>query len=81
MPMILGYGAGVSLIVSAFDYTGNSLSGWGRDPKEDGYDRKEAVRKNRRRPVEETIAEIGEINGEFTPDAFCPFLSVLGRPC
>ncbi|KLU85061.1 hypothetical protein MAPG_04093 [Magnaporthiopsis poae ATCC 64411] len=67
MPMILGYGAGVSLIVATFDYTGSSLSGWGRDPKEDGYDRKEAVRKNRRRPVEETIAEIGEISGIKPP--------------
>ncbi|KAL8376782.1 hypothetical protein RB595_007754 [Gaeumannomyces hyphopodioides] len=67
MPRILGYGAGVSIILSAFDYTGNSLSGWGKDPTVDDYERKEALRKNRRRPLEETIAEIGEARGIQPP--------------
>lgn len=41
------------------DYTGGSLRGQ-RDPNVDEYARKEALRNNRRRPIEETLAEVGE---------------------
>jgi hypothetical protein len=49
--------------MGAYDYTGGSLTGYRRDPKVDEFDRKEYMRKNRRRPIEETIAEIGEGRG------------------
>jgi hypothetical protein len=60
MPLILGYGAFTSVLLTAFEYTGGRLSGWDRDPEVDEYERKVALRKNRRRPIEETIAEVGE---------------------
>lgn len=63
MPAIIGYGAGLSIIMTAFDYTGGSLFGYSRDPTIDEYDRKEALRKNRRRPIQETIEELGEGRG------------------
>ncbi len=49
--------------MGAFDYTGGRLTGYQRDPKVDEFDRKEYLRKNRRRPIEETVAELGEGRG------------------
>ena len=65
MPQILGFGAAFSIIMSAFEYTGGTLRGRprGEVPEMDEYDRKEYLRKNRRRPITETIAEIGEGRG------------------
>ncbi|KAK3317871.1 hypothetical protein B0T19DRAFT_300562 [Cercophora scortea] len=60
MPRILGLGAFSAVVMAAYDYTGGSLSGFKRDPEEDEYERKERLRMNRRRPVEETLAEVGE---------------------
>ncbi|KAK3689635.1 hypothetical protein B0T22DRAFT_374635 [Podospora appendiculata] len=60
MPPILGYGAFTAVAVTAFEYAGGSLAGWKKDPEEDEYERKERLRMNRRRPVEETLAEVGE---------------------
>lgn len=65
MAPILGYGAFTSALLSAFEYTGGSLRG--KRPEIDGMDefeRKEHLRKNRRRPIEETLANIGEGRGE-----------------
>lgn len=64
MPAILGYGAFTSVVLAVFDYTGASLRG--KRPEIEGMDefeRKEHLRKNRRRPIEETLAEIGEGRG------------------
>jgi hypothetical protein len=64
LPQILGYGAAFSVIIAAFDYTGGSLAGKRIEiPEMDEYERKEYLRNNRRRPIEETIAEIGEGRG------------------
>lgn len=63
MPRILGYGAFTAVVLAAYDFTGNSLRGYDRDPEVDEYERKEYLRKNRRRPIEETIAELGEGRG------------------
>jgi len=49
--------------MAAFDYSGGSLFGYARDPTIDEFDRKEALRKNRRRPISETIEELGEGRG------------------
>lgn len=51
--------------MSALDYTGGSIVGRGKDPNVDEIDRKEFLRKNWRRPVEETVAELGEGRGLF----------------
>jgi len=65
MPHVLGYGAMLAVVLGAFDYTGGVLSGYSRDPNEDEYERKEKLRKNRRRPIQETIDELGEGRGEI----------------
>ncbi len=64
MPRVIGYGSFIAVVLAAFDYTGGKLRGYDRDPDVDEYERKEHLRKNRRRPLEETIAEIGEGRGE-----------------
>lgn len=51
--------------MSAFDYTGGALSGYKKDKDVDEFDRKEYLRKNRRRPIEQTISELGEGRGRF----------------
>jgi hypothetical protein len=45
------------------------MQGYGKDPKVDEFARKEELRKNKRRPVQETIAELGE--GRGTDIATC----------
>lgn len=50
-------------VVGAFAFSGG-LTGWGRDPNVDEFERKEAMRLNRRRPVEETLEEVGEGRGK-----------------
>ncbi len=65
MPRVLGYGGLFAVVLTAFEYTGGSLRGWIRDPDVDEFERKETLRKNRRRPIEETIAELGEGRGEL----------------
>jgi len=66
MPRILGFGAFFSVAMTAFDYTGGSLRGKRTEVEGmDEYERKEFLRKNRRRPIEETIADIGEGRGSL----------------
>ncbi len=60
----MGYGASLAVIMAAFDYTGGSLFGYQRNPAIDEYDRKEALRANKRRPIQETIDELGEGRGK-----------------
>ncbi|KAI0128006.1 hypothetical protein BJ170DRAFT_595846 [Xylariales sp. AK1849] len=68
MPQILGYGAGVSVVMTAFEYTGGSLRGKPTQSEFiDEYERKEYLRKNRRRPLTETIADLGEGRGIEPP--------------
>ncbi|GAP85169.1 putative NADH:ubiquinone oxidoreductase subunit [Rosellinia necatrix] len=67
-PRILGYGAGFAVIMTAFDYSGGSLRGTRTEvPGMDEYERKEHLRLNRRRPIEETIADLGESRGIKPP--------------
>ena len=47
-----------------FDYTGGKFSGYDKDPKVDEYERKESLRRNRRRPVQEILEELGEGRGK-----------------
>jgi hypothetical protein len=64
-PAVLGFGALTAIVLGAYDYTGGTLTGYKKDPEMDEFERKEALRKNRRRPVEETIHELGEGRGTF----------------
>ncbi|KAI1151321.1 hypothetical protein F4825DRAFT_366312 [Nemania diffusa] len=68
MPRIIGIGAVFAVVMTVFDYTGGSLRGRRTEVEGmDEYERKEYLRKNRRRPIEETIAEIGEGRGIKPP--------------
>jgi hypothetical protein len=62
---VLGFGAMTAIIMGAFDYTGGRLAGYKSDPNVDEYERKVELRRNRRRPIEETIEEVGEGRGEI----------------
>ncbi|KAF2144450.1 uncharacterized protein K452DRAFT_284769 [Aplosporella prunicola CBS 121167] len=63
VPAFLGYGAGLATILGTFDFCGHALTGYTRDPNVDEYERKEYLRTNRRRPFEQTVAELGEGRG------------------
>lgn len=63
MPAVLGYGAGLAILLGTFDYTGGVLTGYAKDPEVDEYERKEMLRRNRRRPIQETVMELGEGRG------------------
>ncbi|KAK4032987.1 hypothetical protein C8A01DRAFT_20013 [Parachaetomium inaequale] len=67
MPRIIGYGAFTAVALAAYEFTGGTLKGYLNRPEVDEYERKEMLRKNRRRPIEETIAEIGEGRGIKPP--------------
>ncbi|KAK0290697.1 hypothetical protein LTR35_000129 [Friedmanniomyces endolithicus] len=58
--LILGYGTGLSALLFAFSFTGGTLYGYQKDPTVDEVSRKEYMRKNRRRPIEQTVNELGE---------------------
>lgn len=66
MPAVLGYGAGLAVLLGTFDYTGGVLTGYTKDPEVDEYERKEMLRRNRRRPIQETVTELGEGRGMAT---------------
>lgn len=68
MPAVLGYGAGLAVVLGVFDYTGGSLTGWVLGPPEDIVARKALLRSTFRLPMDETIGEIGEGRG------MCSFL-------
>ncbi|MCJ1311015.1 hypothetical protein MMC25_004685 [Agyrium rufum] len=67
LPAVLGYGATMAIAMAAFDYTGGSLKGLHRDPDEDEFERKQSLRKNRRRPIGETLQDLGEGRGIYGP--------------
>ena len=75
IPQIFGFGAGISVVMTAFDFTGGSLAGKGPNERPDvidEYERKEYMRKNRRRPLVETIADVGEGRGKLPSSAPIP---------
>ena len=65
-PAVLGFGAGLAIAQGVFDYTGGKFSGYDKDPNVDEYERKEALRKLRRTPIQETLDQLGEGRGEPT---------------
>ncbi|KAK4990877.1 hypothetical protein LTR66_005367 [Elasticomyces elasticus] len=66
-PAVLGYGAFTAVILGVFTYTGGRLSGYVRDPEVDEVSRKEYLRKNRRRPIDEVVNQLGEGRGIYGP--------------
>ncbi|EKD15081.1 uncharacterized protein L3040_003718 [Drepanopeziza brunnea f. sp. 'multigermtubi'] len=66
-PAVLGFGALTAVVMGAYDYTGGALTGYRKDSEMDEFERKELLRKNRRRPIDQTISEIGEGRGVYGP--------------
>jgi hypothetical protein len=67
LPATIGMGCLASVIVGVFEVTGGTLRGFTRDPDVDEFERKQQLRENRRRPVQETIHELGEGRGIYAP--------------
>lgn len=63
LPAVLGYGALLAVVQGAFEYTGGRMNGFARDGEVDEYERTEQVRRNRRRPIDEILGELGEGRG------------------
>ena len=61
---VLAMGAFTSTVLGVYDYTGGRMGGWD-ETDEEAFERKMRIRTTRRRPIEETIAEIGEGRGAF----------------
>lgn len=60
---MFGAGASVGVAMAAFTYT-NGLVGWKKDEDVDEVERRETQKKLRRRPLEETIEQLGEGRGK-----------------
>lgn len=63
MPAVLGYGAFTSVLLGGFEYTGGLRGKRPEIEDMDEHERKEHLRRNRRRPIEETLANVGEGRG------------------
>ncbi|OAL54918.1 hypothetical protein IQ07DRAFT_531466 [Pyrenochaeta sp. DS3sAY3a] len=66
LPFMLGAGAITSTVLTAYRYT-SGLSGSGTVDDDNEVERREALRKIRRRPLSETIEELGEGRGIYAP--------------
>jgi hypothetical protein len=64
IPQVLGLSAMTAVIMGAFDYTGGTLTGPKKNKERDEFEHKEYLRKNRRIPIDETIAQLGEGRGK-----------------
>jgi hypothetical protein len=69
IPTVLGFGTMLGVLTATMDYTGGRLRG-GNDPDVDQYNLKETNRKRFRIPAEQTVAELGEGRGTFSPFHF-----------
>lgn len=67
VPAVLGTGAVLAVLQSVFDYTGGALNGYRKDPEVDEFERKQDLRKERRRPIQETLEQLGEGRGIHAP--------------
>ncbi|OLN89238.1 NADH-ubiquinone oxidoreductase 21.3 kDa subunit 2 [Colletotrichum chlorophyti] len=67
MPVVLGLGAAFGAWQGVLEVCGGRLRGWTDRLDEDEFDRKVLMRERKRRPIEETIEEIGEGRGIRPP--------------
>ncbi|KAJ4300677.1 hypothetical protein N0V90_002765 [Kalmusia sp. IMI 367209] len=67
IPMMLGAGAGFGVALAAFKYT-NGIGGYvAKEEDEDEVERREELRKLHRRPLQETLEQLGEGRGIYGP--------------
>lgn len=69
---MLGCGSGLAVVMATFKYTSGFVPKR-TETKEEEIERRERMKKNRRRPIEETIEELGEGRGEL-----CQISSIQG---
>ncbi|PSR97820.1 hypothetical protein BD289DRAFT_383755 [Coniella lustricola] len=68
MPAVLGWGVSTALLMSGFEFSGGTLLNRKTESAEmEEWDTKEKLRTLRRRPIEETIALVGEGRGIQPP--------------
>ncbi|KAF2859579.1 NADH-ubiquinone oxidoreductase 213 kDa subunit [Piedraia hortae CBS 480.64] len=65
LPAVVGYGSALAATLGTFTYLGGRLRGF--PAFGDEMANKQAMRLNRRRPVEETVRELGEGRGIYGP--------------
>ncbi len=75
MPRILGFGALTAVVLAGAEFTSANFKEYKNRPQVDEYERKEYLRTRRRKPIEETLAIVGEGRGNPPPlgEAFCDF--------
>lgn len=73
----MGFGAGLAVVQGVFDYTGGKFSGYDKDPNVDEYERKESLRRTRRKPIQETLEELGEGRGELSRQLLQVFIFLI----
>jgi len=64
MPAVLGYATLTAVLMGGVEYSGGLVGGH-KEPEVDEYARKEELRKRRRRPIWETLEELGEGRGRL----------------
>ena len=60
---MLGVGTFTAVVLGSYSFLGGSLRGFERSPDHDEFAEKMRLRANRRRPIQETIDELGEGRG------------------
>jgi len=63
-PAVAGYGTALAVVLGTWHFAGGKITGYQIDTTVDEVARKEYVRKNRRRPMEETLEQVGEGRGK-----------------
>jgi hypothetical protein len=61
---MIGAGLATGTVLATFHYTTGIRPAVFGDPNEDEVDRKERMKKQRRRPIEETVEQLGEGRGK-----------------
>lgn len=67
MSSVVGHAALAGGVLGVWNFTGGTWTGLFNEYSLDHAERMEEIRRNRRRPIEETIAELGEIRGIKAP--------------
>ncbi|KAF2267676.1 hypothetical protein CC78DRAFT_530755 [Lojkania enalia] len=68
IPFMLGGGAAVSVVMATWNYTSGAAPRLFEEQSyEDEVERREALKKQRRRPIQETIDQLGEGRGIYAP--------------
>lgn len=65
-PAVLGMGALTAVVLGTYDYAGGKLTGYKGKFEDDEFEKREAARLNRRRPIQEVMEEFREERGKIS---------------